>query len=136
MTLCNVLQLGGEVTAARRARAFVRETVGPHVPEDLLDDLLVVVSELVTNAVMHAGTASELEVRLAPDGSVELRVSDGDTRTPVRRTLVGGLAAQGRGLVLLGALAHEWGIDERTGGKTVWAVLRSATDEQGARKPA
>ena len=66
------VHLDGDATAARQARAFVREVVGDE-PE--LDDLLLVTSELVTNAVMHAGTASDLEVRLTPD-EVEVRLSD------------------------------------------------------------
>ncbi|HEU0101138.1 MAG TPA: ATP-binding protein [Mycobacteriales bacterium] len=122
MSATRVLSLGTDVTAARQARAFVRAVVGDEVDGDVLQDALVITSELVTNAVMHAGTASELEIRL-DDGVVELRVSDGDPRTPVRRRLLGGPAAQGRGLGLLAALAEQWGVDQRADGKTVWAVL-------------
>lgn len=114
-----VVHLDGDATAARQARAFVREVVGDE-PE--LDDLLLVTSELVTNAVMHAGTASDLEVRLTPE-EVEVRLSDGDPRVPRRRTLLGAVAGQGRGLTLLSALSSRWGVDRRTDGKTVWAVL-------------
>lgn len=117
-----VLHLRSEVTAARQARAFVRAAVGPGIDDDLLQDVLVVTSELVTNAVMHAGTESELEVLRRPD-EVELRVTDGDDRLPARRALVG-LTAQGRGLALMAALSRRWGVEERPGGgKTVWAVL-------------
>ena len=123
MSRSHVLSLGTDVRAARRARSFVRESVAQHVDDEVLADALVVASELVTNAVMHAGTASELEVRL-DEGTLELRVSDGDPRTPVRRRLLGGLAAQGRGLGMLTALTERWGVDERADGKTVWAVLR------------
>lgn len=122
MSASRVLLLSSDVTAARRARAFVRETLGEQVDDDDLQDVLIVTSELVTNAVMHTGSASQLEVRPGDD-EVELRVSDGDPRAPARRTLVG-LQAQGRGLALLGALAQRWGVDEREDGKTVWAVLR------------
>lgn len=125
MTRVCVLELSGDVRAVRSARAFVRAVAGDDVGDDLLDDAVVVASELVTNAVMHAGTGSSLEVRVEP-GTVEVRVSDGDPRKPVRRTLVGGLPAQGRGLALLAALAERWGVDEREGGKTVWAVLRAS----------
>ena len=120
-----VLRLGNDVTAARQARAFVRRAVGADVGDDLLDDALVVASELVANAVMHAGTASEIEVRVGPD-VVEVRVTDGSTRAPTTRRLVGGLAAQGRGLVMLTALTASWGVEQHDDGKTVWAVLRAS----------
>ena len=118
-----VLSLRMEATAARQARAFLRDRVAGDVNDDLLQDALLVASELVTNAVLHAGTCSELEVRLT-DGSLEVRVSDRDPRVPVRRRLLGGPAAQGRGLRLLAELADTWGVDRRSDGKTVWAVLR------------
>lgn len=125
MTQTSALRLGSDVMAARQAREFVRRCLQPWVGDELLDDALVVASELVTNAVMHAGTTSELVVRVDPD-LVELRLSDGDPRTPRRRTLVGGLPAQGRGLVVLSSLSERWGVDERADGKTVWAVLRAS----------
>lgn len=122
MSSSRVLHLGTDVTASRQARAFLRDTVQDEVDGELLQDALLVTSELVTNAVMHAGTASELEIRL-DEGTLELRVSDGDPRTPVRRRLLGGPAAQGRGLALLNSLSERWGVDQRVDGKTVWAVL-------------
>lgn len=122
MSSSRVLSLGRDLTAARTARAFVRESVAGQVDDSVLDDALLVASELVTNAVMHAGTRSSLEVRV-DGGRLELRVSDGSRRTPRPRTLVGGPAEQGRGLVLLQALARSWGVEESADGKTVWAVL-------------
>lgn len=122
MTTSRLLSLGTDVTAARQARAFVRESLGADVDDELLQDALVITSELVTNAVMHAGTSSELEIRLDTD-TIELRLTDGSRRAPVRRTLLGGPATQGRGLGLLSSLAERWGVDQIDAGKTVWAVL-------------
>ena len=123
MTTARSLDLVPDARAAGSARAFTRRALSDVADEAHLQDVLLVVSELVTNAVMHAGTRARLELRLLDD-AVEVRLTDGDRRTPRRRTLVGGPAAQGRGLVLLQALAERWGADTEPGGKTVWAVLR------------
>ena len=90
------------------------------------DDAVVVVSELVTNAVVHAGTEVELDGRLeAHTGALVIEVldhhpsrapRDGDTETPY------GIPEYGRGLRLVAALAESWGITYRTGAKTVWAL--------------
>ena len=125
MTTCRVLQLGQDPLAARQARAFVRQALGPDVGEDVLQDALLVVSELVTNCVRHAGTPSELEVRVGPH-TVEVRLSDRDHRLPVCRDVSADLPTGGRGLHLLGALTQCWGTDRRPDGKTVWAHLRRA----------
>ncbi len=121
----HVLRLGADASAPRTARSFLRGMLGELIDNGLLDDLLVVTSELVTNAVIHAGTPSELQVRVVQGdpGQVEVRLWDGDPRPPVRRALLGGPAAQGRGLVLLSTLTQRWGVDTADGGKTVWAVL-------------
>ncbi len=123
MTLSRVLHLVGDVSSVRPARVFVRETVGALVPDSVLQDALVVVSELITNAVLHAGTDSDLEVRLS-GGELEIRVTDTSTRPPVRHVPVGGPSTQGRGLVLLDALSSRWGIERLPDGKTVWVVLQ------------
>ncbi|MFC8428894.1 SpoIIE family protein phosphatase [Streptomyces sp. NPDC057253] len=91
------------------------------------DDAVVVVSELVTNAVVHAGTEVELDCRLeAHTGALVVEVldhhpsrapRDGDTEASY------GIPEYGRGLRLVAALAESWGITYRTGAKTVWARL-------------
>jgi anti-sigma regulatory factor (Ser/Thr protein kinase) len=126
MSRTSVLPLDADARASRSARAFVRRELTEQHAYDELDDVLVVVSELVTNAVVHAGTELVLELRTDleddPD-AVEVRVSDSDPRTPGRRTLLGGVASQGRGIPLLAALSRRWGVDSRGDGKTVWAVV-------------
>ncbi|MFF9036387.1 SpoIIE family protein phosphatase [Streptomyces sp. NPDC014892] len=103
----------------------------------LVEDALVVVSELVTNAVVHAGTDVELLCRLGRDdpasaGWLLVEVSDHHPSRAVRDEgaerpyLVErpyGAAEYGRGLRLVAALAEAWGITYRTGVKTVWARL-------------
>ncbi|MDN3022978.1 SpoIIE family protein phosphatase [Streptomyces sp. S.PB5] len=98
----------------------------------LADDILVVVSELVTNAVVHAGTDVELDCTLEETGAVLVEVCDrhpsraprGSEPEPSYST-----PEYGRGLRLVATLSECWGITYRRGAKTVWARL---SDEAGA----
>ncbi|MGA5136812.1 SpoIIE family protein phosphatase [Streptomyces azureus] len=132
--------LSGSSLAPGSARALVRTALAEwtglglpgaeHLTDRLADDALLVVSELVTNAVVHAGTDVELECRLEADGkdtaALVVEVSDhhpsraprgGEPETPHDTP------EYGRGLRLVGALCEAWGITYRTGRKTVWARL-------------
>ncbi|WP_030601718.1 ATP-binding SpoIIE family protein phosphatase [Streptomyces fulvoviolaceus] len=98
-----------------------------YLTDRLADDAVVVVSELVTNAVVHAGTEVELACRLeAETGALVVEVLD---HHPSRAPRDGapeppyGTPEYGRGLRLVAALAESWGITYRTGAKTVWARL-------------
>ncbi|MFJ6914986.1 SpoIIE family protein phosphatase [Streptomyces sp. NPDC101133] len=98
-----------------------------HLTEHLTADALVVVSELVTNAVVHAGTDVEVGLRVEETGTLVVEVAD---RHPSRAPSGGGdhetphdPAEYGRGLRLVAALAEAWGITYRPGSKTVWARL-------------
>ncbi|QOV38391.1 SpoIIE family protein phosphatase [Streptomyces ferrugineus] len=106
-----------------------------HVTDRLVDDAVVAVSELVTNAVVHAGTEVELSCRLEEDGALLVEVLD---HHPSRAPRDGELEAPyetpeyGRGLRLVSRLAESWGVTYRTGAKTVWARL-PAEDPVAAR---
>jgi CheY-like chemotaxis protein len=111
------------------ARAFVREALENWHEEDLVDTVTLLLSELVTNAVVHAASAPNVAVHLLPD-CVHVEVSDDDT-TQLRAREVPLSAESGRGLALVEALAHQWGQVELPDGKVVWFdVLRSGV---GAR---
>ena len=90
------------------------------MPNFAVDDALLVISELVTNAVRHAGTASTLELELGQtDGRLRIVLADGSSNPPrVRRA--DGAAEGGRGMAILAALSDRWGIDEDAAGKRVW----------------
>ncbi|SDO87553.1 Serine phosphatase RsbU, regulator of sigma subunit [Streptomyces sp. cf386] len=97
------------------------------VSDRLVDDAVVAVSELVTNAVVHAGTDVELTCRLEEDtGALLVEVLD---HHPSRAPRDGEVDAPyetpeyGRGLRLVSRLAESWGVTYRTGAKTVWARL-------------
>lgn len=88
----------------------------------LSDDLALVVTELVANAVRHAGT--DIEVRLFPLGDgVRLEVADGSTR-PLRPRAATVVDEGGRGLLLVDALSTRYGVEADAVGKKVWAELR------------
>jgi anti-sigma regulatory factor (Ser/Thr protein kinase) len=122
------------------ARTSVRAWLAAEGLEEFQEPVLVVVSELVTNAVVHART--ELAVSFAADErGFEVGVSDHDRRWPrLSRQLTGvthsdgNLMDGGRGLVIVDALADEWGTTPTIDGKRVWARW-SAGSGQAPRPP-
>ncbi|MEU6342787.1 ATP-binding SpoIIE family protein phosphatase [Streptomyces sp. NPDC046977] len=129
--------LPGNQLAASAARRFVRAalgawpTRGPGPDERLTADAVLVVSELVTNAVIHAGTTVELLCRLEPDALV-VEVSDHHPARVVRdrAELEREGRDGGRGLQLVAALSEAWGITYRRDLKTIWCRLATAHDPE------
>ncbi|WAZ21654.1 SpoIIE family protein phosphatase [Streptomyces cinnabarinus] len=136
--------LPGSPLAPGSARALVRAALTDwselglsgteHHTLRLIDDTVLVVSELVTNAVVHAGTDVELVCR-AEDGTGAIVVEVSD-RHPARAPRDGaaepahGTPEYGRGLSLVARLAESWGVTYRTGVKTVWARLPAEDDPE------
>lgn len=116
------LALPPKAASASRARRFVTTTLDDWGLEGA-DDLVLLASELVTNALLHARTA--MTVRLVDEGGavVLLSVSDGSPQLPRGRqfSLESGT---GRGLRLLDSMAESWGTDVTAGGKTIWCRVR------------
>jgi anti-sigma regulatory factor (Ser/Thr protein kinase) len=115
------VELAAAPYAARDARRAAREVLTAWaVPEGYVDDALLVVSELVANAVRHAHTVSTLELELS-DGGRRLRVAlaDGSSTAP-RLRHAHYSAEDGRGMGILAALSDRWGIELHVGGKRVW----------------
>lgn len=111
-------------SVARRCVRDLLAGVGPpddaRVDVDLITDAQLVVSELVTNAVMHGAGDIELRLDLA-DGALSVCVCDGGRAEPQRRG-PGTTAEGGRGLALVAMLTQDWGFrPDGTGGKEVWA---------------
>ncbi|MFG2605715.1 SpoIIE family protein phosphatase [Streptomyces sp. NPDC048514] len=121
--------LAGSPLAPGSARALVRAALAEArgVSARLADDAMAVVSELVTNAVVHAGTDVELDWRLEQTGAFVVEVGDRHPSRPPRDPDGGetpyDVAEYGRGLRLVATLAESWGVTYRTGAKTVWARL-------------
>lgn len=116
------LQLWPEHRAPSTARAFTRRMWQEwQLPGDNGSALLVT-SELVTNAVLHART-DHLELSLAlHDDRMRIAVRDRDIHPPASRLLAGEQLG-GRGLMLVEALSVGWGVLPAHDGKAVWAVL-------------
>lgn len=119
--------LPGSPLAPGSARALVRAALAdvPGTPRRFVDDAMAVVSELVTNAVVHAGTDVDVDWRLEATGAFVVEVGD---RHPSRAPRESGetsydTSEYGRGLRLVANLAESWGVTYRRGGKTVWARL-------------
>jgi anti-sigma regulatory factor (Ser/Thr protein kinase) len=110
-------------TAAREARSFVRSTADV-LEDDRLDDLLVLTSEVVTNAVLHARTPVELGITVTDD-AVLVCVADGADGTPRHQDQSDGRES-GRGIMLVRELADEWGVlpHDTKQGKAVWFLFR------------
>jgi anti-sigma regulatory factor (Ser/Thr protein kinase) len=109
------LELGPDATTPRAVRRKVAEAYADHPRKETL---LLCVSEVVTNAVLHARTPIELHLR--DDGTtIRVEVRDESTVAPVRRH-VESASPTGRGLHLLDRLADRWGVEMRSDGKTVW----------------
>lgn len=114
------LRLAPTTHAAAKARSFVRYTLGSWtLPDNLVADVVLAASELVTNAVEHGTGAIVVELRLDGD-RMRLRVADEDASPPVLRPM-DARSARGRGLALVHATASAWGHDLTAAGKWVWA---------------
>jgi len=115
------------------ARRLVRTTAADAVDGELVDVAVLLVSELVTNAVMHAGTPIELTVSLSHASELTVSVGDGSPHQPVPRSY-GRTASTGRGLRMVEDLADDWGVSVGETGKTVW--FRVSGDHPGQPGPA
>ncbi|MFG2633697.1 SpoIIE family protein phosphatase [Streptomyces sp. NPDC048362] len=119
------------------ARAFVRDTLQGWGLADIVDDAVVLTSELVTNAVVHAGTHADV-LCLRTDDGVRVEVAD---RYPEREVPLQQEAISlghpdregGRGLQLCAALATRWGVDYTPTAKSVWFQLSPPERAVGTR---
>ncbi|MFF2655128.1 SpoIIE family protein phosphatase [Streptomyces sp. NPDC058045] len=108
--------------APRHARRFTRRTLRTWGVAADVDLALLVVSELVTNAVVHTDGPVRLELTLIND-RLRIAVSDKSPRSPVKPTSIGWEATGGRGIMLVEAVSAAWGTVPVSGGKQVWAEL-------------
>jgi anti-sigma regulatory factor (Ser/Thr protein kinase) len=102
------------------ARRFLDETLQRWGDSERLGDARLLLSELVTNAIVHAGSPVSVSIRSQRSG---LRLSVRD-RSPIPPIPRGGSGANGgHGLGLVAALSRAWGVDASADGKVVWAEL-------------
>ena len=116
------VSLPGRPASVPQARRFVRDVLRRWGLEEYEEAGSLLVSELVTNAVLHARSDVDVDLAELADGVV-LAVSDGSPSLPVLRRHMRE-AGTGRGLWLLGQYSRRAGVDVRRGtGKQVWAAL-------------
>ena len=116
------ITLAPEAQSIAAARRFVRGHLGAHGPALLVDDIVLVASELATNAFAHAGTSFTVSLT-AFAGTVVLVVKDGSVSWPVRVDARAQDAA-GRGVAIVSAVSREWGVVAHgNAGKSVWAAF-------------
>lgn len=118
------LAFGQDPESAATARGFTAGVLVAAGWRRQVDTAVLLVSELVTNAVRHACGPYVLTVTVGPE-RVELAVEDGEPTLPEVRE-AGPLDESGRGFLLVGALAEEWGVRSQPGGKATWFTLRPA----------
>lgn len=123
-----------DASAASAARAFLRSAGCLQHHSRVLDDALLLLSEVVANAVRHGSPPITAEVECIEAAELQIRVTDGNPYPPQPRTadlLDGG----GRGLHLVDMLSLDWGVDPTTNGKVVWFRLRQTDDTETASAP-
>lgn len=116
--------------AAGAARTLVVDSLTAWQLPELVDTAELLTSELVTNALLHARTPLAVSLAVA-HGWLEVSVADRDPHPPRGRHQAPvdamGVAPEllpgGRGLLLVDALADEWGVEQRSTGKQVWFTL-------------
>jgi anti-sigma regulatory factor (Ser/Thr protein kinase) len=140
-----VAQAEIELAADPASVAVARRFVGRVLREAGNDDdwaAVQIVSELSTNAIVHAGTAFSVRVD-ASAKTVRIEVTDHNPNLLAVQRHYSDDATTGRGIGMIEMLAERWGIDSRPGSKTIWcelvpanAELESDTDAPGAARPA
>ena len=124
--------LGPGKSSVRRAREVVRKRLAEYGLQDLVDIAELLVSELATNAVVHAGGCYRLTLSL---GIGTLRCEVADERRQLPRPPNGqvenddGDSESGRGLLLVDALSHRWGSRLTGEGKEVWFELETGAPD-------
>jgi anti-sigma regulatory factor (Ser/Thr protein kinase) len=114
------IELHPSASSPARARRFLSErSTAWSLPEPLGDQLALVASELVTNAVLHAHTPLTLTVELRDD-HVRVSVRDGSSAPAALRHYRQD-ALTGRGLGVIAAVSRAWGVEPAVDGKVIWA---------------
>ncbi len=103
------------------ARDFLRGSTCVEHHSEVVDDAVLLVSELVTNSVLHGGPPVVVAVD-CDEATLQVRVRDGSPTLPAPRDAATG-DENGRGLALVAEMSADWGVDTEEDGKHVWFVI-------------
>lgn len=115
-------------SVASARRVVVSAALQARMPRAAREDLALVVSELVTNALRHARPLPDGHIELgyqyeAQHGSMRVHVRDGGAPTPPRARKAHAAETNGRGLAIVARLASSWGVLTGDASTTVWALV-------------
>ena len=131
------LNVPHERTGVRLARhAFADQMVAAGISEDARDDAMLVLSELVSNAVKHASPlpSGEITVRwLVRDDALHIEITDGGAVTRPHASAAALSSLGGRGLDIVRTVSSQWGVTEEADSVTVWADVARTPEPPGAR---
>jgi anti-sigma regulatory factor (Ser/Thr protein kinase) len=114
------VDLPARATSPAAARRLLHDALESELAPQVLDDLDIMVTELVTNAVLNARTPCEVVVTVMGPDRLRVAVHDFDPSPPMPNP-VDPMSSGGRGLHIIEALAADWGTDAHpTDGKVVW----------------
>ncbi|MEU3396054.1 anti-sigma regulatory factor (Ser/Thr protein kinase) [Streptomyces filamentosus] len=119
------LEVGPDPAEVGRARRWARKRLagsGIGADEPLAETLVLLISELVTNAVVHTGCPAVLRMLFAAEGGVRVEVAD-NSAVPPRPRHAAGEDTNGRGLELVDGLADRWGWQPEGVGKSIWCEV-------------
>lgn len=137
------LEVGPDPAEVGRARRWARSRLvgsGIGVDEPLAETLILLISELVTNAVVHTGCPAVLRMLFGGAGSsgaagtVRVEVADASDCPPLQRHAEGDDTG-GRGLELVDGLADRWGWLPEGTGKQIWCEVDRSGPVRGPEKP-
>ena len=103
------------------ARDFLRGSTCVEHHSEVVDDAVLLVSELVTNSVLHGGPPVVVAVD-CDEATLQVRVRDGSPMLPAPRDAASG-DENGRGLALVAEMSADWGVDTEEDRKHVWFVI-------------
>ncbi len=118
-----------EVGVARRS--VRRWLLDRHVPDDAVDTSMLLLSELTTNAIRHAGTSARVSVAIDGD-AVRVAVYDRAAAALPDLAAMSLETTSGRGMRLVSAMSSRWGVDRHAAGKTVWALVPASASAERA----
>src|ERR1700722_4255047 len=116
------MRLPPEPASAGEARRLVHGALQEGVRPADLDAVVLLTSEVVTNAVLHAGTPVDLVVGTV-QGCIQIEATDAGEQAPVVLDPASD-TTRGRGMGIVAALSQEWGVIPTARGKTVWFRYR------------